>query len=225
MLTRQQFEALWATIAQTAIRDEAVVVGSAALYLYSKHISPMTHDLDIIVPVATLVAHGQEMTEQLERTGFSHVPDTATYVASDGSSFDVLGTDQPGQGDRVAHLPSLAVMVFEDLCVLAANEAIEEHEGKRVLSAAGLVWSKLLTLRLEKGAKDKLQALALIDEQSTAPHFDAQFKKLSALFSAMAREDALAEAQAAFASLEHDEYASLRVPIERGLTWLTEALA
>ena len=38
--------------------------------------------------------------------------------------------------------------------------------GSSALSAAALTVAKLMTIRVEKGSKDKLQALLLIDEMS-----------------------------------------------------------
>ncbi|MHB2016695.1 MAG: hypothetical protein ACYCW6_07080 [Candidatus Xenobia bacterium] len=211
-------------MATTAIGGDAIVIGSAALFVVSDAIPPLTHDLDLLVPVDTLQAQARLMNEQLDARGFSHVAGTATYVSPQGASFDLLAADTPGRGDHVIRVAATSVMAFEDLGVLAAAGAVERRHGVRVLAPAALAWSKLLTLRVEKGAKDKLQALALLGEHVEDPGFHEHFLRLAELFSAEAREDALAEAHAALAELTQD-YGSLRARIEAGLEWLQRMLA
>jgi hypothetical protein len=133
---------------------------------------------------------------------------------------DLLGLDNPTGGDRIANLGSVSVLVFEDLCRLALHPgAVRESSGLRVLSPAALAISKLLTWRLEKGLKDKLQALALIGELDEEPGFHAELRELATELNDDLWEDVVADAQVAFLGLGVDRsegYAAFSALVEAG---------
>jgi hypothetical protein len=127
-------------------------------------------------------------------------------------------------------------MVFGDLSRLlsAPGTLVEVPSGGRALSPAALTAVKLLTVRLEKGGKDKLQALLLIEENSRDPAFLESLYTLLQLFHGDRIDDAVADAQAAFLAVAGDAlrandpaggYAAMVTGLETGLNTLRNLLA
>lgn len=87
---------------------------------------------------------------------------------------------------------------------------------------------KLMTIRLEKGSKDKLQALLLLDENAGIPDFLADLRRLLSLFERDRVEDALGDAQVACLAISTDVvragaeggYAEMGQAVHRGLVLL-----
>ena len=114
-----------------------------------------------------------------------------------------------------------------------AGAAVPVPTGGRAFSAAALAAAKLLTIRLEKGSKDKLQALLLIDENRSDERFLSDRRALLDRFERDRVEDAVADVQAAFLSLSADPlrsdpqtsgYGGLEKALERGLALLHRLL-
>ncbi len=98
-----------------------------------------------------------------------------------------------------------------------------------MLSPAALAAIKLLTVRLEKGSKDKLQALLLVAEREDDREFLSALHRILSRFEPDRVEDALADAQAAFLAISGDAlradqqsrgYAEMRSAAGRGLELL-----
>lgn len=102
-----------------------------------------------------------------------------------------------------------------------ADAVAELPGGGCALSPAALTTVKLLTVRVEKGGKDKLQALLLIDEQAARPRSATSLIRILTRFPADRVDDALADAQAAFLALSSD--ALLSDAQSRGYASWTEA--
>lgn len=225
VLERQQLDRLWQLLSQTCLADHLVLVGSAAVYRTPSSLPPLTTDADYAIDQSILRQHLDEFLAQLQSLGFERVADTSTFVHPDGFSFDLLGLDAPGLGDRVADFSNFSAMVFEDLCqVVAEPGAIQVGPDQgRVLSPPALVLSKLRTWRREKGIKDKLQALALVGELGQSAEFQAQLVLMVGRLSGEDWQDLLADAQAAFIGLgreEGREYAHYGPLVERGFQML-----
>lgn len=201
MLTREELDFVVERLGRTSFAREVTLVGSAALYRLSTRIPPMTDDVDIAVPEDLLVRSEGEVRQGLEAQGFRNVAGTATWIDDAGVSLDILA-HAPGEGsDRVGGGPTLRVMVFADLSAILADPRGRVPGAPGHLSAAGLVLSKLLTLRAEKGTKDRLHALLLLGERGAD---DACARDLAGLLEGVGvaiREDVLAEAQAACVAL------------------------
>ena len=127
-------------------------------------------------------------------------------------------------------------MVFSDLSTLLGmpDSVTEVPAGGRALSAAALTVAKLMTIRLEKGSKDKLQALLLIDERSDEEDFLAELRCFLDGFEPDRIEDAVADAQMALLSISSDPeiadaeargYQEMRTAIGRGLAILEDIAA
>lgn len=221
MLERSQLEGLIEGLRGTALGPHLVLVGSAAIYLTPTTVSPMTADADFAVEARYLAAYLSDFLADVERLGFAQVEDTATFTHPDGPSFDLLGLDAPGKGDRLLRFRGLAVLAFEDLCRLVQRPgAVREVMGIRVLSPAALVMSKLQTARLHKGVKDKVQALAMIGQLAGDEAFVRALREMAEDLEPPDWDDVLADAQAAMAGLDTEEarhYASLVDLVSQGL--------
>src|SRR3954469_15892249 len=84
------------------------------------------------------------------------------------------------------------------------RSTVELRGGGHALSPAALAASKLLTVRLEKGSKDKLQALLLIEENSDDPEFLDALRRHLLSFDAENVKDVLADAQVAAMAVKGD---------------------
>jgi hypothetical protein len=126
-------------------------------------------------------------------------------------------------------------MVFSDLSkILSAPGSIIElpTQGKS-LSPAALAATKLLTVWLEKGSKDKLQALLLIEENAGNEIFRNDLRRLLGLFDSEQVEDALSDAQMACLAISGDAtradvqsrgYVEMFQAVRRGLALLEQIL-
>jgi hypothetical protein len=213
----------------TPIGDRIVLAGSSGLYAASATLPALTEDLDFLVDADWLARHEVEVLDAMARLGFEHQAGSATFVDSQGVSLDLVGYSLAGdRSDRIGGGTRLRVMVYADLAPIVArpSSVIAGPRGGRALAPAALAASKLLTVRLEKGAKDKLQALLLVDENGS----DASFREdLRALLTPLGEDrlaDLLADAQAAVLVLSADPeradpqsagYARLHEAAARGL--------
>lgn len=225
-----------AALRRTAVGDQAVLVGSSGLFGFPTAVPALTEDIDVAIPESVAASQGDELVKCLEAEGFAHEPGTATFVGRDGTTFDLLGHGESLAGDHVGGAGLLRVMVFEDISRIVGEERAVAPlpDGGQALTPAGFVASKLLTERGTKGAKDKLQALLVIAEQSGAPGFKADVARLLGTVDRVRRDDALASAQNAFLSLARDRsfddagaagYGSYVAQLENGLTLLEAWLA
>lgn len=100
----------------------------------------------------------------------------------------------------------LRVMVFGELGrILRDPESVETGlSGIRTLAPAAFCAVKLLTLRVEKGAKDKLQALLVVAERKDNARFLAGLSRLLRAFGSDRVLDVVGDAQAAFLALQRD---------------------
>jgi hypothetical protein len=218
-------------LAETPLGSQLVLGGSSGLFTASERIPPLTEDLDLLIDAEWLAAHEETLIAEMAVLGFRHHPGTCTFTRGGDLSVDLVGYSRRDAADRIGGGRRVPVMVYGDLStVMAAPEATRDSPDQgRSLSPAALAVVKLLTVRLEKGAKDKLQALLLVEENADDPGFAAQARSLLERFDRDRREDALADAQAALLTLSADPllgdpqaagYAALRVQAERGLAAL-----
>jgi hypothetical protein len=151
----------------TPVGDSAVLVGSSGLFGFPTDVPALTEDIDIAIPEALVVRHGQAIVDTLHEQGFQHEEGTATFIGPAGASFDLLGHGDPSEGDHVGGTGPLRVMVFEDLSRILGDPASTAvlPAGGRALTPAGFTASKLLTERAHKGIKDKIQALLVLAER------------------------------------------------------------
>lgn len=219
-------------LAATPVGSRLVLAGSSGLYTASETLPASTEDLDFLVDADWIEGHEAEVLGALGGLGFRHESGTCTFIHADGASLDLVGYSRGGAGgDRIGGGGILRVMVYADLGRILAvpGATVEVGGGGRALSAAALAASKLLTVRLEKGSKDKLQALLLIDENATEASFLDALRTQLAGFPPDRVEDALADAQAASLVMSADPlradpqsagYVPLRDAAARGLAVL-----
>src|SRR3954468_7921604 len=153
--------------------DQLILAGSSGLYGASETIPALTEDVDVVVDADWVASNEAFVLHEMERLGFRHSPQTCTFNLPDGMSLDLVGYSKKDQVDRIGGGPNLPIMVFGDLSKLlsGSQSTVELRGGGHALSPAALAASKLLTVRLEKGSKDKFQALLLIEENSDDPEF------------------------------------------------------
>ncbi len=226
MLDRSQLDQLLALLRGTCVGGDLVLVGSAAMYLAPTSVPPMTSDADFAIDTRVLANHLAAFLDELGRLGFEQFEDTATFVHADGFSMDLLGLEAAGHGDHVVRLGGMALLAFEDICRLVEQEGAVGHAGGTMfLAPAALVLSKLLTWRVDKGVKDKVQALAMIGDMSADPLFIQQLRAFLVNLPQETWEDVRADAQAAFAGLDAEEargYVPLAHLVAQGLEWLQQ---
>ena len=174
---------LLARLGRSPLGQRLVLAGSSGLFAASESIPALTEDLDLLVDAEWLAGAEEQVVDELARQGLRHQPETCTFVAADGSSLDLVGYSECDRTDRIGGGERVRVMVFADLShLLASPEAVVELPGGgRALSAAALAASKLLTVRVEKGGKDKLQALLLVADSyfrqgGTTGYTEARFR-------------------------------------------------
>ena len=171
------------------------------------------------------------LLQQMRELGFEHQPGTCTFLASDGMSIDLVGYSRSDTQDRIGGGDLVPIMVYGDLSKLLAvpGSTMELPSGGRALSPAALAMAKLLTIRLEKGSKDKLQALLIIEENAVNEEFLASFRRLLRTFPPDRIEDAVADSQAACLAVSGDValagpqaagYADMHFAVARGLAIL-----
>jgi hypothetical protein len=222
-------------IQASPLGDRLILAGSSGMYGVSETIPALTEDVDVIVDADWIAAEEGAVLEQMRQLGFQHQPGTPTFTLAAGLSLDLVGYSRRDVADRIGGGKTLPVMVFADLSRLLSfpNSTFELPGGGKTLSSATLVAAKLLTIRLEKGSKDKLQALLVIAENAGHKEFLEHLKGLLDAFPPDRIEDAIADAHAALLAVSADVtvagsqaagYAGMQQSLERGLTVL-QALA
>lgn len=195
----------------------------------------LTEDLAFLVDAEWLASNERLVSEAMAGLGFTQVPGSCTFTSSPGISLDLVGYSRIDLEDRIGGGLQIPVMVYGDLSrVLRSSCAVSSRQGARFLTPPALAVVKLMTVRVEKGAKDKLHALLLVDENAVDPAFAAEIGALLADFPPDRVEDALADAQAATLSVTSDPqradpqsrgYAGLAEHVLRGLQVLQRIVA
>jgi hypothetical protein len=200
-----------------------ILGGSSGMYGVSETIPAFTEDA-VLVDAEWVAAQERFVLEQMRRLGFEHQPGTPTFTSDDGLSLDLVGYSGRDLVDRIGGGRDLPVMVYADLSRLLSlpGATRELPGGGTVLSPATLAVAKLLTIRLEKGSKDKLQALLVIAENSGDYDFLGDLRRLLTVFPPDRIEDAVADAQAALLAVSADvllagPQAAGYAPMQRGL--------
>lgn len=220
-------------ISASPLGERLILAGSSGVYGASETIPALTEDVDVLIDADWVGAHQGELLEEMRRLGFEHQPGTCTFLGPAGLSLDLVGYSRLDTVDRVGGSREVPVMVYSDLSRLlsADGSVIGLASGGRALSPAALVASKLLTIRLEKGGKDKLQALLLIEERSQDEGFLSSLRDLLAAFEPDRLEDALSDAQAASLAVSSDAvraepqasgYVEMSAAVRRGLEILQD---
>lgn len=215
----------------SSLGERLILAGSSGLYGVSETIPALTEDVDVLIDADWVFAEERRLLEEMARLGFEHLPGTCTFLLPEGLSLDLVGYSLKDAVDRIGGGPNVPVMVFSDLSRIlsAAGAVVELPSGGRALSPAALTATKLLTVRLEKGSKDKLQALLLIEENAGAAGFLDDLRRLLNRFESDRVEDALADAQAACLAVSGDVmradaqsagYAEMSKAVDRGLAVL-----
>jgi hypothetical protein len=213
--------------------DRLILAGSSGLYGVSEEIPALTEDIDVLIDADWVGAEESFLLAEMARLGFEHQPGTSTFILAEGLSLDLVGYSRQDAVDRIGGGKTVPVMVFSDLSkILSASGSIVELPTQgRALSPAALAATKLLTVRLEKGSKDKLQALLLIEENAGDEGFQNDLRRLLNLFDPEQVKDALADAQMAFLAVSGDAtradaqsrgYTEMSQAVGRGLTLLEE---
>jgi hypothetical protein len=228
---REEVLGLLRRLQHSPLGDHLILAGSSGVYGVSESIPALTEDVDVLVDAEWVGAQEALVLEQMRRLEFEHQPGTPTFTATDGLSLDLVGYSRLDAQDRIGGGKLLPVMVFADLSKLLSLPAstLTLAGGGTVLSPAALAIAKLLTIRLEKGSKDKLQALLIIAENAEDGDFLEQLRRLIAAFPADRIEDAVADAQAALLAISADVllagpqaagYAGMQRGLVRGLAVL-----
>lgn len=215
--------------------ERLILAGSSGLYGVSEEIPALTEDIDVLVDADWVGAEESFLLTEMARLGFEHQPGTSTFVLAEGLSLDLVGYSLQDAVDRIGGGKTVPVMVFSDLSKIlsAPGSIIELPTQGRALSPAALTASKLLTVRLEKGSKDKLQALLLIEENVGNEAFRNDLRHLLGLFDPEQVEDALSDAQMACLAVSGDVaradaqsrgYVEMFQAVRQGLTLLEQIL-
>ncbi len=220
-------------LAETELGQRLILAGSSGLHAASSKIPALTEDVDVLVDADWAAAHEEQLLSEIREAGFQHHPGSPTLTSSSGHSVDLVGYSRKDRADRIAGGEQIPIMIFADLSTLlqAPDTTTEVPTGGRALTAAALAVAKLLTIRLEKGIKDKIQALLLIEENENDDTFLARLRQLFGRFETDRIEDAVADAKLAVLTLSADAeradaqskgYAELRPAVERGLEILKD---
>ncbi len=227
---------LMSRLRSSPLGERLILAGSSGLYGLSETLPALTEDVDVLIDADWVATAEPLLLEEMGRLGFEHQPGTSTFLLPEGLSLDLVGYSLRDAVDRIGGGESVPVMVFSDLSrILSAPGAIIELPSQgRALSSAALTTAKLMTIRLEKGSKDKLQALLLIEENAGDEDFLQRLKGLLSRFEPDRVEDALADAQAACLAVSGDVmragsassgYAEMSLAIDRGLTILKRLIS
>lgn len=219
----------------TFLEGQLIVGGSSGLLAFPTETPAFTEDIDFLILEDLVAARGAEVVRLLEGLGYLREPETPTFTSPGRPAFDLVGYSTKDFSDHLSPPGFLQVMVFGDLgVVLAAEGSVEtDPAGAKALSPAGFCVVKLMTVRVEKGAKDKLQALLVIAEREEDARFRQSMGRILKRFDRDRRRDAVADAQSAFLSLQQDPefrdrgaegYAALLTRVEAGYQHLTEIL-
>jgi len=218
-------------VRSSPLGERLILAGSSGVFGASETIPALTEDVDVLIDADWVAREEPRLLDDMRELGFEHQPGTCTFARQDGLSLDLVGYSRRDAVDRIGGGKTVPVMVFGDLSsVVSARDAIVElPTGGRALSPAALAAIKLLTIRLEKGSKDKLQALLLIDENSADEDFLAELRRFLGLFDSDRIGDALADAQTACLAVSADVtrtdaqtrgYVEMDLAIARGLATL-----
>jgi hypothetical protein len=190
----------------TFLDDRLILGGSSGLFAFATTAPAFTEDLDFLVEEDLVVARGGDIVRLFEGLGFQRVPDSPTFLKEGGPGFDLVGYSRTHFDDHLSPESDLRVMVFGELGrVLEQPGSVETGvSGIRALSPAAFCAVKLLTLRVDKGAKDKLQALLVIAERKEDEPFLAALSRMLRAFGSDRVFDVVGDAQAAFLSLQRD---------------------
>ncbi len=190
----------------TFLEDQLILGGSSGLFGFETATPAFTEDLDFLIREDLVANRGTEIVALLKKLGYEHRPETPTFTSPEKPTFDLVGYSADDFTDHLSPPAPLQVMVFGELgTILREGSGVQRSSsGGLVLSPAGFCAAKLLTLRVEKGAKDKLQALLVIAERAAEQGFCEELFRLFARFDAERRTDAVADAQMAFLSLQKD---------------------
>jgi hypothetical protein len=229
-MDRMEVLGLLRRIHGSPLGEHLILGGSSGLYAVSETIPALTEDVDV-VDADWVAAHEKTILEQMRRLGFEHQAGSSTFTARDGLSLDFVGYSRNDVADRIAGGAELPVRVYGDLSrLLSLPDSIRELAGGgKALSSPTLAAAKLLTIRLEKGSKDKLQALLVIAENAADGAFLDRLHLLLRAFPADRIEDAIADARAALLAVSADVthagpqaagYAGMHRGLEQGLAIL-----
>ena len=226
---------LLSRLAATPIGEHLILGGSSGLHAASERLPALTEDVDLVIDADWVKANAEALLSEMRELGFEHLEGTCSLMTAEGQSVDLVGYSRLDTIDRIGGTERLPVMVFSDLSVLMASPeaTMRAPGGGRALTPAALAVSKLLTIRLEKGSKDKLQALLIIEENLEDEAFAASLARLLGRFDRERILDAVADAQAALLTISTDSlvadpqaigYAELREAVARGLEALTRII-
>jgi hypothetical protein len=190
----------------TLLEDQLILGGSSGLFGFETATPAFTEDLDFLISEELVAGSGAEIIDLLKGLGYEHQPDTPTFTSPGKPTFDLVGYSRLNLTDHLSPPGPLQVMVFGDLgMILGETSSVQRGaSGGLALTPAGFCAAKLMTLRVEKGAKDKLQALLVVAERASDPGFRETLRRIFARFDPDRRQDAVADAQAAFLSLQRD---------------------
>lgn len=233
---RQAVLQLLRRLSESFLGERLILAGSSGVYGASETLPALTEDVDVLVDADWAAAQEGVVLAEMERLGFRHEEATPTFLTPEGAALDFVGYSREDTVDRIGGGDRLRIMVFADLSRLLADPGatVELRSGGRALSAPCLSAVKLLTIRLEKGSKDKLQALLLIEENADDPVFLASLGRALGRFEPDRISDALADAQAASLSLGSDAaradlqaagYLEFAKAVDRGLDVLRKVVS
>jgi hypothetical protein len=215
--------------------ERLILAGSSGLYGVSEEIPALTEDIDVLIDADWVGAEESFLLAEMARLGFEHQRGTSTFELAEGLSLDLVGYSRRDAVDRIGGGKTVPVMVFSDLSKIlsAPGSIIELPTQGKALSPAALAATKLLTVRLEKGSKDKIQALLLIEENAGDEGFRNDLSRLLDLFDPEQVKDALSDAQmaclavsedAARADIQSRGYADMSQAIDQGFSLLKQLL-
>ena len=201
----------------TFLEGELILGESSGLFGFPTRTPAFTEDLDFLVREDLVIAKGKDVIDVLGRLGFQRTPDTPTFTSPGRPTFDLVGYQSPpfsppegasltDSKDHLSPPAVLQVMVYADLGIVLGSPTSVQHTpaGAPSLTPAAFCAIKLMTIRVEKGFKDKLQALLVIEERRNESDFRRDLAEILARFDEDRRADALADAQAAFLALQQD---------------------
>jgi len=190
----------------TVLEREMILGGSSGLFGFSTGVPAFTEDLDFLIREELVVAEGIRIIDLLGRVGFQRQPDTPTFTAPGKPMFDLVGYSTANPADHLSPPGPLRVMVFGDIGIVlgAPSSVTTDADGVAALSPFAFCALKLTTVRVEKGSKDKLQALLVIRERRDDRSFREGFLAALSRFDRDRIADAFGDAQAAFLSLQRD---------------------
>lgn len=203
---RELIGAIFRGLEGTFLEGQLILGGSSGLFGFPTTAPAFTEDLDFLVREDLVVGRGAEIVRLIQSLGYERTPDSPTFSASGRPSFDLVGYSATDCTDHLSPTGALQVMVFGDLgIILGEAGSVERYpNGGLVLSPPGFCAVKLTTVRVEKGSKDKIQALLVIAERSSEKQFCEALVRILNRFDVERRNDALADAQMAFLSLQLD---------------------